>query len=134
MPPTLVRSSPPPPIEIRRLFEDVLGCKWTLAILGAMRIGVTRPGQLRRAHAGLTDKVLQQRLRKLERFGLAVRVALAQKPLHVEYRLTAKGRQLCRLIDGVARFAERWPDEVRSVASSAGRATRSPADANGPGE
>lgn len=110
----------PVALDTRRLFEDVLGCKWTLAILGAMRRGIARPGRLRRSHPGLTDKVLQQRLRKLERFGLAVRMPIGEKPLHVEYRLTAKGRSLCRLIDGVNRFASRWPSELPGDVGAAG--------------
>lgn len=97
-------------LETRRLFEDVLGCKWTLAILGAMQDGVTRPGQLRRSMSGLTTKVMQQRLRKLERFGLITRSLLAEKPLHVEYRLTAKGRELCRVVARVRVFAGRWSE------------------------
>ena len=95
-------------LETRRLFEDVLGCKWTLAILGSLAAGVVRPGQLRRSMAGLTTKVLQQRLKKLERFALVTRRLLAERPLHVEYRLTPKGRQLCRLIAGIERYAARW--------------------------
>lgn len=92
-------------LETRRLFEDVLGCKWTLAILDQLQTDVRRPGRLRRAIPGLTTKVLQQRLRKLERYGLALRRLVAEKPLHVEYRLTPKGRQLCRLVAGVRKFA-----------------------------
>lgn len=94
--------------ETRRLFEDVLGCKWTLGVLGALADGVTRPGRLLRAIPGLTPKVMQQRLRKLERFGLLTRRLVAQKPLHVEYRLTAKGRQLCRIVAGIERFHDRF--------------------------
>uniref|UniRef100_A0A832MJ40 Transcriptional regulator n=1 Tax=Eiseniibacteriota bacterium TaxID=2212470 RepID=A0A832MJ40_UNCEI len=98
----------PVSLESRRLFEDVLGCKWTLGILGALAEGVVRPGRLRRALPGLSPKVMQQRLAKLERFGLATRRVVAEKPLHVEYRLTRKGRELVRIVAGVRRFAERW--------------------------
>lgn len=96
-------------VETRRLFEDVLGCKWTLAVLDQLEAGNVRPGGIRRAIPGVTPKVLQQRLRKLERHGLAARRLIAEKPLHVEYRLTPKGRRLCRLVGGVRRFAEAWP-------------------------
>lgn len=99
---------PTPDTEIRRLFEDVLGCKWTLAILGALQSGAMRPGSLRRGLPGLTMKVMQQRLRKLEGFGLAQRRLVSAKPLHVEYRLTPKGRELCRVVSGVQRFASKW--------------------------
>lgn len=96
--------------EARRLFEDVLGCKWTLAVLIAIDAGTVRPGGLRRAIPGITTKVLQERLKKLERFGLLTRQLLSEKPLHVEYRPTRKGRELRRLIAGVERHAERWAE------------------------
>ena len=95
-------------LETRRMFEEVLGCKWTLAILDALADGVARPGRLRRAMAGLTSKVLQDRLRKLERLGLVKRELMAQKPLHVEYRLTRKGRELSRIVTRLRGFADRW--------------------------
>lgn len=98
--------------DTRRLFEDVLGCKWTLAILTQVRQGVQRPGQLRRSIPGLAAKVMQQRLRKLERYELVTRRLLSERPMHVEYRLTPKGRQLCRLVQGVERFAARWRREI----------------------
>lgn len=99
-------------LETRRLFEDVLGCKWTLGILDALSAGVVRPGRLRRSLPGLTTKVLQQRLRKLERFGIATRRRVAEKPLHVEYQLTRKGRHLVRVVDGVRRFAATWSGDA----------------------
>lgn len=98
-------------LETRRMFEEVLGCKWTLAILDALAAGVARPGKLRRAMAGLTSKVLQDRLRKLERFELVKRELVTQKPLHVEYRLTRKGRELSRIVVRLRGFADRWSAE-----------------------
>jgi DNA-binding HxlR family transcriptional regulator len=94
--------------DAMRLFEDVLGCKWTLGVLDALHAGTLRPGAIRRAIPGLTTKVLQQRLKKLERFGLIVRRLVADRPLHVEYRLTPKGRALWRQIAGVQRVAEQF--------------------------
>lgn len=94
--------------DAQRLFEDVLGCKWTLAVLHEIAGGTVRPGRLRRAVPGLSTKVMQQRLRKLERYGLVSRRLVAAKPLHVEYRLTTKGRQLHRVVASVERVAGRW--------------------------
>lgn len=93
------------------MFEEVLGCKWTLAILDALAEGVARPGRLRRAMSGLTSKVLQDRLKKLERLALVKRVLVAEKPLHVEYRLTRKGRELSRIVTRLRGFADRWGSE-----------------------
>ncbi|MCS7242025.1 winged helix-turn-helix transcriptional regulator [Candidatus Caldatribacterium sp.] len=50
-------------------FEEVLKRKWVLAILAAIRQGVTRPGAIRVSVQGLTKKILYERLYELERLG-----------------------------------------------------------------
>jgi DNA-binding HxlR family transcriptional regulator len=70
--------------------------KWTILIikiLGQQRSAV-RFGQLRKAVAGISQKMLTQTLRDLERNGLVVRVVYPVIPPHVEYSLTALGRTL----------------------------------------
>jgi DNA-binding HxlR family transcriptional regulator len=58
--------------------------------------------------AGISTKVMNERLAKLSGFGVLERRALSQKPLHVEYHLTAKGRQLAALVDEIREFCRRW--------------------------
>lgn len=87
---------------------SVLGCKWTMAILEQVGRGVNRPGRLERALPGLTTKVLNQRIRKLERLGLIVRHDFGEKPARVEYEFTPRGRELLALVREVRAFAERW--------------------------
>jgi DNA-binding HxlR family transcriptional regulator len=84
-----------------RMVEDVVGCKWSLTVLGLVRAGVHRPGAMEHAVPGLSKKVLNERLRKLTRFGVLQRRAYAEVPPRVEYRLTAYGRQFARLIEQV---------------------------------
>jgi DNA-binding HxlR family transcriptional regulator len=83
------------------MVEDVLGCKWTLRVLAHIRRGVQRPGALERAIDGISTKVLNERLRKLLRFGLIERRAYPEVPPRVEYRLTAFGRRFTRVLDAV---------------------------------
>lgn len=90
------------------MVEDVLGCKWTVELLGQIAAGHRRPGRLRRAVAGISPKVMNERLATLTRFGVLERRALSEKPLHVEYHLTAKGRQLAALVDEIRQFCRRW--------------------------
>jgi DNA-binding HxlR family transcriptional regulator len=90
------------------LVEDVLGCKWTLELLGALARGLCRPAQLRRAVPGISVKVLNERLTKLRRFGVVERRALPSRRLHVEYRLTPKGRELARLMARILAVCARW--------------------------
>jgi DNA-binding HxlR family transcriptional regulator len=111
------------------MVEDVLGCKWTVELLGKITTGCHRPGRLRRAVPGLSAKVMNQRLTRLIGFGVLERRALSEKPLHVEYHLTAKGRELATLVGEIRRFARRWdaPTPVHAArrAGAVGRAARS---------
>jgi len=59
-----------PPTAVARMVEDIVGCKWSLAVIGAVRGGVHRPGALEHAIDGLSKKVLNERLGKLVRFGI----------------------------------------------------------------
>lgn len=83
------------------IVEDVVGCKWTLRILGCIRRGTNRPGAIQRKLDGLTTKVLNERLRKLARFGVVSRTAYPEIPPRVEYNLTPLGRRFARLLDQV---------------------------------
>ena len=47
------------------MVEDVVGCKWSLAVLGLVRQGVRRPSAMEHAIPGLSKKVLNERLRTL---------------------------------------------------------------------
>lgn len=81
-----------------------MGCKWSLAVLGLVRRGVRRPGAMEHAIPGLSKKVLNERLRKLVRFGVLAREAYAEVPPRVEYRLTPFGDKFAGLMDGVERL------------------------------
>jgi DNA-binding HxlR family transcriptional regulator len=96
-PPAPVR---PTPSAARRV-ESVLGCKWSLTVLALVAGGVHRPGAMEHAVPGLSKKVLNERLRKLVRYGILDRRAYAELPPRVEYRLTTFGRRFARVIDQV---------------------------------
>ncbi len=89
---------------IAAMVEDVIGCKWTLRVLGRIRAGTHRPGAIRADLDGLTTKVLNERLRKLARFGIVARRAYPEVPPRVEYTLTPLGRRFVRLLDQVERL------------------------------
>lgn len=89
-----------------RQFLERLADKWTLLIIGRLKLGKTRFNQLRRDIEGITQKVLSQTLKKLERDGLVERKAFATVPVTVEYSLTALGLTLVDTIDELARWAE----------------------------
>jgi DNA-binding HxlR family transcriptional regulator len=82
-----------------RSLEDVVGCKWSAAVVAAIRRGVTRPGKLERYIPGISTKVLTERLRKLLDYGLVTKEDQSGVSLHVEYRLTPVGERLAGIIE-----------------------------------
>lgn len=96
--------------SVYRRVEDVIGCKWSVGVLGAIASGVFRPGALERAIPGISTKVLNERLRKLAEFGMIERRAYDEKPFRVEYRLTPFGRKA----RGILRQVEKLQREMEA--------------------
>jgi DNA-binding HxlR family transcriptional regulator len=90
--------------SVSGMVEDIVGCKWSMTVLGLVADGVHRPGAMERAVAGLSAKVLNERLRKLTRFGILEKIAYAETPPRVEYRFTDFGREFSKLIGEVRRL------------------------------
>jgi len=85
-------------MEKQRQFENILRCKWSIAVLEKIEEGIRQPGALSRSISGLTKKVMYQRLKKLERFEYIQRSLISEKPLKVFYSLTPRGRKACKII------------------------------------
>jgi DNA-binding HxlR family transcriptional regulator len=100
----------------RRLL-DRIGDKWTVLIVGALDDGPRRFGEVAARVEGVSQKMLTQTLRSLERDGFVTRTAFPVVPPHVEYELTALGRSLQEPL----RALERWAiDNMDSVAARQG--------------
>jgi DNA-binding HxlR family transcriptional regulator len=82
-----------------RSLEDVVGCKWSAAVVGALQRGVNRPGKLERYIPGISTKILSERLRKLLDYGLITREDHSGAALHVEYKLTPVGERLAAIVE-----------------------------------
>ena len=91
----------PAAVSAARVVEDIVGCKWSLAVLGRIRSGVTRPGAIRRSLPGLSTKVMNERLAKMLRFGLLERRSYAESRPRVEYSLTPLGVRLAAILDDI---------------------------------
>lgn len=87
--------------HVARMVEDIVGCKWSLAVLDAVRAGVCRPGAMEHAIEGLSKKVLNERLSKLVRFGILEKQAYPELPPRVEYRFTPFGDKFLGVLDGI---------------------------------
>lgn len=76
----------------------VIGGKWKPLVLYHLARGVHRYGELRRAVGGVTDKVLIQQLKELERDEIIDRIDFKEIPPKVEYSLTPFGHSLARAL------------------------------------
>lgn len=88
------------------MVESIVGCKWSLVVLQLVRHGVNRPGAMERAVPGLTAKVLNERLRKMLRFGILEKKIFPVTPPHVEYRFTSFGRRFSALLRSVEKLQQ----------------------------
>jgi len=88
--------------------------KWVCLIVCALsKQKVLRFGELKRLCEGVSQKMLTQTLRKLERDGLVIRTVYADKlPLKVEYQLSPLGNNLVPVIEQVKSWAETNMDKI----------------------
>ena len=94
---------------------DCIANKWTVLIIRRLADGTLRFAQLRRAVDGISQKVLTNTLRDLERDGIVTRRIYATVPPKVEYSLTNLGRSLCNLVEGICTWAEANIEQVQSA-------------------
>ncbi len=92
-----------------------LADKWALLILDRLKAGPLRFNTLRRDIKRITQKVLAQTLRKLERDGLVSRQVFATVPVTVEYALTPLGGTLTETVAALSHWAERNMDAVQAA-------------------
>ncbi len=81
--------------------ENVIGCKWSVSVLMAIREGTIRPGVLERHIAGISTKVLSERLQKLTDYALLEKKVFPEVPPRTEYSLTKAGHALTKIIQQI---------------------------------
>jgi len=84
----------------------LVGDKWTLLVMRAVGEGIRRNGDLKRRVEGISQKMLTQTLRGLERNGLVARRDMQTVPPHVEYTLTPLGTSLRAALSEIDRWLE----------------------------
>lgn len=105
-----MKETPHPPQLCTRFHQasELIGRRWTGAILFLLLKQKCRFATLRDAIPDITDRMLSDRLQQLEREGLVERTVVPETPVRVEYSLTRKGRGLTDAMDAIATWAEKW--------------------------
>lgn len=87
---------------------ELIGGRWTGAVIQLLFPGRMRFAQLRDAIPDISDRMLSERLRELETEGVIERFVIPDTPVRVEYELTEKGRALEQALAAVGKWAEKW--------------------------
>jgi DNA-binding HxlR family transcriptional regulator len=87
---------------------ELIGRRWTGAVLRALLSGATRFTDVTAAVPGLSDRLLSERLKELEAEGIVTRTVFPETPVRIEYRLTEKGHALSEVIAAVSAWADTW--------------------------
>ena len=87
---------------------ELVGKRWTGAIVLVLMDGPLRPSQIRQLVPDLSDRLLSERLRELEDEGMVERRVLPGSPVRVEYALTPKGRALEPAVSALKSWARSW--------------------------
>src|SRR5437763_290154 len=105
-----------------RVVLDRIADKWTALIIQVLANGTQRYGQLRRSIGGISQKMLTQTLRSLERDGLVLRKVHPVVPPKVEYSLTRLGRTLIDPLRILCRWSEKHLPELQANRQRASKA------------
>lgn len=95
-----------------RQLLDTLSDKWVVLVLVALGDGRQRHAELARRIAGVSQKMLTQTLRALERDGMVTRTVTPTVPVRVDYELTALGADLAREVRALKAWAEQHMPRV----------------------
>ena len=87
---------------------ELIGRRWSGAIIRAMLAGSVRFGDVLSRVPGLSDRLLSERLRELESAGIVSRAVYPDIPVRIEYRLTEKGLELQQIVEAISGWADRW--------------------------
>ena len=98
-----------------RLILDRVGDKWAVLLLGLLTEAPRRFNELRRRIGGISQKMLSQTLKSLERDGLVRRQVIATVPVTVEYSITSLGLTLARAVEPLRQWAEDNLAEVQDA-------------------
>lgn len=100
---------------------DLIADRWSMLLIYALGRQVRRHGELKRIVGGISQKMLTQTLRALERDGLVTRSVYDVLPPRVEYSLTPLGQTLLEPLRAICRWAENHLPQVNTARAASAR-------------
>ena len=98
------------PVEITM---GLIGDKWKILIIRDLLTGTKRFGELRKSLTGISQKVLTNNLRDMEKSGLVHREVFAEVPPRVEYSLTDTGWSLKPVLDSIVQWGNSYREMTK---------------------
>src|SRR5436190_1755339 len=103
-----VAAHPPALCDRFHRASELIGRRWTGAIIFVLLQSRCRFAALREAIPDITDRMLSERLQELEQEAILERTVVPETPVRVEYALTKKGRALGSAIEAITDWAHKW--------------------------
>ena len=94
---------------------DAISDKWVTLVLNALAGGPLRYSDLARRIAGVSQKMLTQTLRRLERDGLLTRTITPSVPVRVDYQLTSLGETILPVVTAIKQWSEAHIAEIHTA-------------------
>ena len=117
-----VSKTPPELCEQFHHASELIGRRWTGAIIFVLLRARCRFATLREAIPDITDRMLSERLQELEEEGIVERFVMPDTPVRVEYALTKKGRELNTAFEAIGQWAHRWVEAPKKKSGAMVRA------------
>src|SRR4051812_23548173 len=100
--------------------SELIGRRWTGAIIFVLLRSGCRFATLREAIPDITDRMLSDRLQELEDEAIVERTVVPDTPVRVEYALTKKGRELSTAFEAIGAWAHKWVEADTAVRRKSG--------------
>ncbi len=122
----MARQQAPPVCERFHEAIELIGARWTGAIIQVLMNGPVRYADLRGAVPEISDRMLCERLRALEEAAIVRRHVSDEPPVRVDYELTDKGKALSPALNAIGRWAEQWIGSADARPAAARKLPKTP--------
>jgi DNA-binding HxlR family transcriptional regulator len=93
--------------KVEKTFE-LIGKRWTGLIIYVLLSGPKRFSEVNSIIPDLSKRVLTERMKELEEYGIVLRHVIPERPIRTEYLLTQKGTELGKILGPISKWADKW--------------------------